>query len=326
MKTKLLYVLVSSPEDNYLEMAHISITSAKYHMPDCHIVLLVDDQTDRLMDDNRRKILKNVDEYIVVPLEQNTSAHVRSRLIKCGARKYVKGDFLYIDTDTIIVKPLYDIDQTVSSIAAVRNLHVDYSEVYQCFNDSYAEGCRVLDFSIENEDVLFNGGVMFVKDDDIAHRFYEMWLNEWEKGSQKILKDQPALTKANMQMGHVIQKLDDTWNVQIAHGIKYMKDARICHYFISDTHYESQAFALKSPCSFHLLKEDLDNVNNAFFMNLMNDPFYGINDTSMLITGNELFLRQTKLYSIIYYWFTKKNKQFNRIQYIIKTIGRIIHR
>ena len=64
MKTKLLYVLVSSPEDNYLEMAHISITSAKYYMPDCHVVLLVDDQTDRLMDDDRRKILKNVDEYV----------------------------------------------------------------------------------------------------------------------------------------------------------------------------------------------------------------------------------------------------------------------
>ena len=42
MRTKLLYVLVSSKDDIYLEQAYVSMYSAKFYMPDCHIVLLTD--------------------------------------------------------------------------------------------------------------------------------------------------------------------------------------------------------------------------------------------------------------------------------------------
>ena len=141
MKTKLLYVLVSNTNDIYLEQAHISICSAKYYMPDCHITLLVDDKTDKAMDENCRKILKNVDEYIVIPLSKDTSEHVRSRLLKCGARNYVKGDFLYIDTDTIITKPLYEIDDVGYSIAATWDSHCEFSE--NPYRDMNIELCKI---------------------------------------------------------------------------------------------------------------------------------------------------------------------------------------
>ena len=41
MKTKIVYVLVSTDKDFYLEQAYVSMYSAKYHMPDAHIALLV---------------------------------------------------------------------------------------------------------------------------------------------------------------------------------------------------------------------------------------------------------------------------------------------
>lgn len=320
MKTKLLYVLVSSPEDNYLEMAHISITSAKYYMPDCHVVLLVDDQTDRLMDDNRRKILKNVDEYVVVPLDSAISAHVRSRLIKCGARQYVKGDFLYIDTDTIIVKPLYEIDQVEASIAAVRDSHLDFSNSPNEYFKFYVDQCNVIGYTIDDA-VLFNCGLFYVKDDDIAHRYYEMWLDEWKKGNDKGMpKDQPSAMKVNSQMGHVIQKLDDTWNVQIIRGIRYMKDAKICHYLVSDYNNITNPYILNSASSFNSLKEDLDNVNNDFYMKLIKDPFTGIGELTMLISGEEIFFRKTRLYTVLRYWYYHKRSRYNRIQSIMTAL------
>ncbi len=321
MKTKLLYVLVSSPEDNYLEMAHISITSAKYYMPDCHVVLLVDDQTDRLMDDNRRKILKNVDEYVVVPLESNISAHDRSRLVKCGARQYVKGDFLYIDTDTIIIKPLYEIDQVEASIAAVRDSHLDFSNSPNGYFKFYLDQCKVIGYTVEDDAVLFNCGLMYVKDDDIAHRFYEMWLDEWKKGNDKGMpKDQPSAMKVNSQMGRIIKKLDDRWNVQLIRGIRYMKDARICHYLVSDNNNITNPYFLNSASSFNSLKEDLDNVNNEFYTKLIKDPLSGIGELTMLISGDEILFRKTHLYTVLRYWYYHKRNRYNRIQSIMTAL------
>ena len=322
MKTKLLYVLVSSPEDNYLEMAHISITSAKYYMPDCHVVLLVDDQTDRLMDDNRRKILKNVDEYVVVPLESNISSHVRSRLIKCGARQYVKGDFLYIDTDTIIVKPLYEIDQVEASIAAVRDSHLDFSDSSnKYFFQFYVDQCKVIGYTVEDDAVLFNCGLMYVKDDDIAHRFYEMWLDEWKKGYDKGMpKDQPSAMKVNSQMCHVIQKLDDRWNVQIIRGLRYMTDAKICHYLVSDYNNITNPYILNSASSFNSLKDNLDNVNNEFYTKLIKDPLSGIGELTMLISGEDILFRKTRLCSVLHYWYFYKRSRYNRIQSVMNAL------
>ena len=184
MKTKLLYVLVSNRNDVYLEQAHISIHSAKYYMPDCHVTLLVDETTDMDMDDNRRKILSNVDEYIVISLTEGTNSQQRSRLLKCGARKYVKGDFLFIDTDTIIARPLYEIDVITSSIAATRDSHSDF--LLNPYREMCIEHGKKLEWPIEEESMYFNSGVLFVKDDEAAHRFYDMWLEEWKKVKKRV--------------------------------------------------------------------------------------------------------------------------------------------
>lgn len=233
MKTKLLYVVASDNNDVYLEQAHISIFSAKYYMPDCFITLLVDDTTDRNMDEHRRKILKNVDEYLVTPLPEETSAHVRSRLLKCGAREYVKGDFLYIDADTIITKPLYEIDMVTASVAATRDSHCEFSQnPYRKMDIGFG---NTLGFPLENESTIFNGGVLYAKDDETAHRFYKMWLEEWKIGKDKGVKmDQPALAKTNYQLGHIIKQIDDTWNCEFLHGMRYMKDAKIVHYLTTN--------------------------------------------------------------------------------------------
>ena len=293
-------------------------------MPDCYITLLVDKKTDSLMDDNRRKILDNVDEYVVIPLP-DTTAIERSRLIKCNARNYVKGDFLYIDIDTIIVKPLYEIDNVKASIAAVNNYHISFSDKsFSLWHDIEISLCKQMGFPIEEEKDFFNGGVVFVKDDDVAYRFYDMWIEEYKKSAEKgIFKDQPSLMKTNYQMGHVIQHLDDIWNVQIAYGMKYMKDAKICHYFTSGKRVGNQSFVLKQKGSFIPLKEDLDSVCSDFYMQLIKDPFVGLSPYSRLITGNELLFMDTWLCNTLYYWYCDKKKVFDRIQSIIKAMVKI---
>jgi hypothetical protein len=57
MKTKLVYVLTCAKEATYIEQALISIWSARYHNPDAHIVMLVNDKTNGLLVRKRAEVL-----------------------------------------------------------------------------------------------------------------------------------------------------------------------------------------------------------------------------------------------------------------------------
>ena len=59
MKTKIVYVLVSSNNDIYLEQAYVSMYSVKYYMPDAHITLLTDKLTEATFIGIRKKEIQS---------------------------------------------------------------------------------------------------------------------------------------------------------------------------------------------------------------------------------------------------------------------------
>ena len=71
MKTKIVYVLVSDERDLYLEQAWLSLYSLRLHNPTTHVVVLVDDNTERSLIGKRRKFCELVTEIktIDVPAE-----------------------------------------------------------------------------------------------------------------------------------------------------------------------------------------------------------------------------------------------------------------
>ena len=120
MKTKLVYVLTCAPEATYIEQALISIWSARYHNPDAHIVLLVDDKTDQLLVGKRAEVLEYITEKVVVPFEDvNATMMYRSRWIKTQVRDLVQGDLLFIDCDTIVNHSLDELDVLQCEVGAV---------------------------------------------------------------------------------------------------------------------------------------------------------------------------------------------------------------
>ena len=81
IQPNLLYVLVSSDDDLYLEQAFISMYSAKY------------------LTNNREKEVLYADDIISVDLDtQKYNARQRSRIHKTSARQYVKGDSFTLET------------------------------------------------------------------------------------------------------------------------------------------------------------------------------------------------------------------------------------
>ena len=253
MTTKIIYVIVSDETDTYLEQALISVYSARLHNQDAHIGIVIDNRTAETIINKREEINKYIDDTIVINIPGEHSKAYRSRFIKTNLRNLVKGDFLFIDTDTIICNPLNDIDDISWDICAVRELNK-----HNKFSDEepwmYQLAKKV---GIEKElwgEPYFNSGVMYVKDTETTHSLYNKWHQYWQDYTQKGLHtDQTPLCMANKIEGHPIHLLDDTWNCQIKYeGINYARSAKIVHYFYG---MDENEFLFSTHSIFNTIKE-----------------------------------------------------------------------
>lgn len=300
MKTKIVYILVSSSDDIYLEQAYVSMYSVKYYMPDAHIFLLMDRQTEMSLTSVRSGGLKYVDEVISVDVEKDYSPQQRSRILKTSVRKYVEGDFLFIDTDTIVTKPLYKIDFMKSDLAACWDTHAPFLE--NPYRNMCIEHGKRLGWPIEKEKVYFNTGVIYVKDNEYTHKFYELWNMNWLEGCKKgVNMDQPSFAQTNYMFGHPVQTLDDVWNCELKHGIRFLKDAKIVHYLCTNVSKgdDKQIFVLNERRTFEdMLESDLEIP--ALVKEIVIDPFQGLSSVTQLFSGNDLLFFRSELFSLLY--------------------------
>lgn len=231
MKTKLIYVLTCAPEATYIEQALMSVFSARHYNPDATIVLMVDAKTDALLTGKRSEILNYISEKIVVPFEDETLTPMyRSRWIKTQVRQLIKGDYMFVDCDTITQRSLADIDTFDCEVGAVLESHLPVCE----FNDSLYQGAKKLNakigVDIDAEKLYFSSGVLLVKDTEKTHKLYELWHQYWQEGIEQGLKiDQPSLAKANREVGHIIKHIPDTYNCIVFTRPTFVRDAHILH-------------------------------------------------------------------------------------------------
>lgn len=221
-------------KDIYLEQAYVSMWSLKYHNPTDHIIVLMDTKTKETLSGHREAEIKWAEETIVIDFKENKYTNVqRSRILKTSARRYVTGDFLFVDTDTIITKSLESIDNVSADMAACRDSHSPFKE--NPYRRMCIEHGKTLGWPIEEEDTYFNSGVIFVKESDLAKRFYERRNANWVDGFHKRFNmDQPAFAKTNYEMGQIVKELDGAWNCELRHGVQYLKDALIVHYLCTN--------------------------------------------------------------------------------------------
>lgn len=227
MNFKLAYALASTENDVYLEQALLSMYSAKYHMPDAKITLVVDDGTEASLTGHRRKILDYVDELVSIPFDKKYNNRIRSRLLKINLRSYIKGDFLYIDCDTIVCGDLSGLDNVSAPVSAVWDRHCIPRK-----SPSYKRIKRKLKkVNCGDVDFYFNGGVILVRDCEISREFYATWDSNYRKYVKTVQVDQPALALSQQQLNFRINTLPGEYNCQIENGIRYFKDMKIMHYY-----------------------------------------------------------------------------------------------
>lgn len=229
---KYAYVLVSGQSDFYWEQTYLSMCSLRYYNPGATISLVVDTGTSHTLTGTRAELLKIVDEFKVVEVDSLQSKKVRSRILKTTIREIISGDFLYLDCDTVILNRLPNVPE-VSDICAVYLYH--YVNLSQ--SPSYYSVKCVMDLCGEsaNNESFFNGGVYYVADTPLAHRFFQNWnatyiafLDEY-----MIDDDQPSFYVTNNKLNDIIKPLPPEWNYQVGYGLEYLQSALVFHYLIS---------------------------------------------------------------------------------------------
>lgn len=231
MNTKLVYVLTCAPEATYIEQALMSIWSARYWNPGAHIVLIEDDKTDALLTGNRAEVLNYISEKIVVPFEDySLSPMYRSRWIKTQVRQLIQGDFLFVDCDTICQRSLNEVDTFDCEVGAVLESHLKVIDYCEGLYKSAKRVTAAIGVDLDEERQYFSSGVLLVRDTMKADELYERWHRYWKEGITVGLKiDQPALAKANRDMGHIIQQIPDTYNCILFTQPPFLREAHILH-------------------------------------------------------------------------------------------------
>lgn len=234
---KYLYVCTSSQRDLFLEQTFASIVSLKQKIPKAFVALLIDKCTEQTLTDGRERIKDLVDELVVRDLDANLSDKVRSRILKTSMRNCIEGDFLYIDSDTVILEDLSEIENVPYDLGGVQDSHVLLSKNPMLQKKEHLKELSKLnsDKAFLTSEIYINGGVLFARDVPKNREFFRLWNKHYLEFLKKenISQDQPTLSLVNYLMGFPIHELNGKWNCQLNYGASFYRKAKILHYFSS---------------------------------------------------------------------------------------------
>lgn len=299
MKTKVVYSVISCDKDYFIDQTWVSVFSLRQRNPDVEVILLTDEFTYKTLSGNRRGIMDFFNDIVVVPIPKEYTNTQKSRFLKTSIRNIVRGDYLFIDSDTVICDDLSEVDSILESedfnIGAVLDRHVLVSENFcSAYLVDMAYKCG---WNMKSDNRYFNSGVMLVKDNESTRLFYRLWHEQWllckEKG---IVFDQIPLGIANSKMGYPIIELNGIWNCQIqANAVQYLSEAKIIHYFTNTSTQRPYWFANNNAFDFLHKTGYFDNE----MLNHISYPKAAFLHKNILVAGLEYELQNTNSHELM---------------------------
>ena len=232
MKIQLVYILISSETDFFLEEFWTSLYSLRQFHPNDRVVVVTDQPTaDRVKE--RPELAAMITELKVIDVPSDYNGRFRSRTLKTSVRNLIDGDFLTIDTDTVICGPLDDVDNLpIKNIGMVPEMHGPFKN-HITYGLITNELRRIYDTDVADAPYWFNSGCMLVRDNAFTREFFRKWNEEWKYAAfhKDASSDQRPLLKVDHDYGYVIECLPDVYNCQVALSIQYFHEAKILHFW-----------------------------------------------------------------------------------------------
>ena len=278
---KIAYILISSENDYYAEQLLVSLYSLKLHNPDCNPVILTDRDTVINLKGRLKRINEFADEIIEIKLPEGMTGKEKSRFIKTSMLKYIDGDFLFIDVDTLIMKSLQEIVTYNCNIGAVLDCHTSATGNGQMLNCLKLK--KIKNWVCFN---YFNSGVVWVKDNEATRKFFndwhEIWYKDWK--NYQIVIDQFAFAQANLNNKNIVEEIPGQYNCQLTKCYyKFLLNAKIIHY-MSDVP-QNNDFPFKN---IEILKKVRENGITEGIKDMISDPLTFFLEKSIILSGNDL--------------------------------------
>lgn len=234
MKTKIVYVVTSLDDDIYFEQCIVSAWSARHYNPGCYIVFVCDQDTKATLQTGIRKQYSSelFDEVLVQEFQPEQSMLERSRWLKTSLRQIITGDFLFLDSDTVVCADLSEIDSYMFDLGFAMDHNVSF--------DKFIYRSRVIErtrnnigVDLSDEDKYFNSGVCYAKDTPSVNQFYQKWHNLWKdtRFLKEGFKDQSSLNATNKLMNYPIHELSGDMNCQVMISMQYLHTSKVIHWF-----------------------------------------------------------------------------------------------
>lgn len=312
MKTKIVYTVVGGDCDIYLPQTMVAAYTARKYNPAANIIVVTDYATSSVINAKLPAIKDYINDVVVVDVPTELNNMQRSRYLKTTLRQHIKGDFLYIDTDTVVTRELSEVDNLNVEIGAVLDRHTQIGE--HTFYKKIENDISIVGLSISNlRNCYYNGGVIYVKDTPLTHKLYDLWHKYWnESRKQGKSIDQPALAKANIDCNYPIQELSGIWNCQLSDNfVNYLANAKILHYFASGN---SSPFLLYDNDIFKSILEK-EQIPDALILSLEKSKEFFVKN-HLIVYGEDMWFYRTYLHTIFKY----HKKAFRIFEYFARVL------
>ena len=225
------YVLTSDGRDAFADMALVSMLSLRISNPGLRVVAVCDAASAEAIKATKHRILEVCDAVVSVPTPGGEPAF-RNRWVKTQLCKYVEGEVLFLDADTLVRGSLEDLPALVLELGAVANHNgAALSDQIWSEDRQVLEG---MDWP-DNFDVYVNGGVFFFKPCPRVREFFARWHELWLAGvsANRRLRDQASLNSAILSSRVDMRILPPAYNAQLVNCLSHTSKGIVWHFYAS---------------------------------------------------------------------------------------------
>ena len=193
----------------YLAGLRLAALSVRHFHPNIPIVCLGDEACCKIFDEKESLLGGAVDHFIPCLDAEGGVVH-RSRVIKTSLRQRVNGPFVYLDTDTILVRDIHPLLNCRASLGLVADSW--FPESVGQFPSWCTPVYRDLNWR-HPTDRYYNSGVIFSDNSPQIYELFNKWQHRYaESVTLGISLDQPAFNCAIQHMAPQLEEYSEDYN------------------------------------------------------------------------------------------------------------------
>lgn len=225
----------TGPDPILMKGLWVAIYSAKRLLSESRIRCVVADDELLELDHNTPAMLKGHIDWVPVKVPPGSPVY-RNRWIKTQLVKWLDGPSLYLDSDTLVVRPLRWSELSSYSFATGLNRLCDqqFKEIPCRINDIDLFVAAGWEWKPALDCFFRNGGVLYIIPSQKVEVIFSAWHQKWLEFVSLTGKyfDQPSLNLVLLEQGWS-ERLPDRWNAPVRVIPGSSRGAYIQHYYSS---------------------------------------------------------------------------------------------